>query len=645
MSDIATSSSTEGRTAKRARLESRRFKSEAAAAVDALPDAVMSSVFKTLGLRSSWPLRGVCRRWQRVVEETEWASIDVDVDLQTETASYLSSAIAALPGRKLRLSDGASVSLLSNLDNVWFFEEAHQNNQRRIAAALHLLLAIQRSHSGRAQPRSVSIAFDSGGEAFIDKYPSDNGDVVASFSSYLLGVLRALAPQDGSASRLESLSVSFAWRRTPCGDENVQGSTLDEMFEDLPAGEAPWPAGADLQAALAPFRGLRSLALVFDDALMGVSREAATVIAATCPLLRSVSVSLRPFEESSDQVLAALARLVHLEELVVEWAGDDVCPRSFEPAAGLAALADGPAGRSLRRIAARSVRTVAAASKAGPLAPVVFPTRYEDCESEPLPLSDGVLRALGRMPRLEYVEGLKISADDGGTAARALGRLTNLREARLDFNANYSDNIVAPLRALAEAVALLPHLEALGMTLHGSWEEGKDEAFVEFLGSAGVQRALTGLYVTFHVRDAATVRGFAAALSRLPRLARLSLFLSDSKPSSRGASALGAEHFAALLASDGARRALTTLQLSVERPLAEAEAKAILALPALERLELSAHYKTDVPLRPFEMLRGLRPEVELRASLHLPAGYEAAKEAVQHLFAGRPSTWLSYYGL
>eukprot|EP00741_Cyanophora_paradoxa_P003628 tig00000093_g3525.t1 len=63
----------------------------------------------------------------------------------------------------------------------------------------------------------------------------------------------------------------------------------------------------------------------------------------------------------------------------------------------------------------------------------------------------------------------------------------------------------------------------------------------------------------FDMRDPATVRGFAAALSGLPRLARLFLYLFDSDLSSGGASALGPEQVAALLASAGARRAVTTL--------------------------------------------------------------------------------------
>eukprot|EP00741_Cyanophora_paradoxa_P007624 tig00001177_g7374.t1 len=620
-------SSTRRRAGKRARVEepaapaSSSPPAAAAPTIDTLPDAVMSDVFKVLGPRASWPLRGVCRRWRRILEETEWASIDIDIDLNTENASYFCTA---LPERKLRLSDGASVRFRSRLENVWF-DGVHQNNQFRVTAALRLLVAIGSSRSGRAQPRRVSVEFDGEGEAFIDHYPSANADVVASFSSYLLGVLWALAPQDGAASGLESLSVGFQWRRSPCDPEGDEEPELADVLDKLPAGEAPWPAGPDLQAGLAPFRGLLSLALVFDDVLMGVSREAATVIAATCPLLRSVSVSLRPFRESSNGVLAALARLAHLEELVLEWPDGDVCPRShaFDAEAGLTALADGPAGQSLRRVAARSLQTIAAASTAPPLAPVAFPTRYEDCDFEPIALSDGVLCALGRMPRLEYVEGLRIRADEAGRAAAvALGRLAGLREARLVFRADSEGQAQASaaLRALAETVAALPRLEVLGMSLSAGISSTGSDAIVEFLASAGVRRALTGVRVAFRMHDLARAREFAAALSGLPRLARLSLYLSG-PPDPDAAALIGSAHVAA----------------------------AILALPALERLELflalygSAPAETPVPLHPFEVLRhGLRPEVELVARLFLPLGpgCEAAKEAVRGLFAGRPSSWV-----
>eukprot|EP00741_Cyanophora_paradoxa_P024554 tig00000269_g23707.t1 len=330
--------------------------------------------------------------------------------------------------------------------------------------------------------------------------------------------------------------------------------------------------------------------------------------------------------------------------------------RSFNLAAGVAAIANGPAGQSLRRIAARSFQTIAA----------VFETGRGQ-------LTDGVLRALGRLPLLEYVEGLKImiSANETGpTAARALGRLTNLREARLDFDPRNVAQASGTLRALAETVASLSRLETLRMGLSGFPESKYYEVFIAFLGSAGVQRTLAGLDVTFQLRDLATAHAIGTALSGLPRLARLEMSLYHIQlPAPSNITASG--HIAALLASDSARRALVYLFLQVDRPLEEAEAEAILALPALERLFIASHYLNDSSLRPFEVtsslshtaqpptnlgrprarqiLRGLRPEVDLKVGLRLSpkSKLKSADGAVRKVqgAVGRPPTCIRKFGL
>eukprot|EP00741_Cyanophora_paradoxa_P009782 tig00000147_g9478.t1 len=90
---------------------------------------------------------------------------------------------------------------------------------------------------------------------------------------------------------------------------------------------------------------------------------------------------------------------------------------------------------------------------------------------------------------------------------------------------------------------------------------------------------------------------------------------------------------------------IAELELLMHRPLEEAEARAILALPALRRLRISSPLPFDYSLRPFEVLRGLRPEVAVKVSPRpeLPDGRplppkaaEAVAAAVHSIFAGRP---------
>eukprot|EP00741_Cyanophora_paradoxa_P021631 tig00000241_g20879.t1 len=87
----------------------------------------MSDVFNALGLRASWPLRAVCRRWRRVVEETEWAVVELRLkggevssaaghSESKRSAEHVCGALSALFDRKtgkLRLGNGASVTIKS----------------------------------------------------------------------------------------------------------------------------------------------------------------------------------------------------------------------------------------------------------------------------------------------------------------------------------------------------------------------------------------------------------------------------------------------------------------------------------------------------------------------------------------------------
>eukprot|EP00741_Cyanophora_paradoxa_P024555 tig00000269_g23708.t1 len=100
-------------------------------------------VFKTLGLWESWPLRGVCRRWRRLVEGTEWAKLELQLK-ERKAEGLFDSAAALVEKGKLQLSAGASIVLGSELSKHFDLEF------RTVEAAARLLAAITR---GRQQQR------------------------------------------------------------------------------------------------------------------------------------------------------------------------------------------------------------------------------------------------------------------------------------------------------------------------------------------------------------------------------------------------------------------------------------------------------------------------------------------------------------
>eukprot|EP00741_Cyanophora_paradoxa_P003400 tig00000704_g3303.t1 len=513
------------------------------------------------------------RRWRRVIEETEWPSVELRVkggkptdwtssgvvikrSKQPRTAGaggagprHEYSLLSALfeEGR-LRLggSAGCSFALRAELPQVGA-EDSNaavltESHQLAAFAACELLGAVASSLSDPTQLREVSVEFSrapgsSSSSRVANAYRLATEDLLR---SSLLGVLRALRPPAGApASRLEGLSVVFRgrWRGDAAGPRQA------------------WPRAAELRAALAPFGRLRSLTLSFARADAGADGAAAAAIAAACPLLRSLA--LGPSEAAA---LAALAPLAHLERLAVAWpppAAGGSCPT--DASAGLVPLAYGPAGRSLRAVAFVDDPTSD---------PFLEP---EGARSARVAATQPSLAALARMPNLESVVPLQIDA--GGLKPEgvlALGRLAGLREARLSLCGVANS---AALRALAEALSCLPRLERLGLEL-----------------ALGGYSSRTG-------------------------------------------------GVAALLKSAGARRALADLHLAAERPLEEAEAEAIAALPALRRLRLSSRIDAPPSLRPFEALRALRPEVAVRVELHRgdidERSFAGARAAVERMLAVR----------
>eukprot|EP00741_Cyanophora_paradoxa_P007619 tig00001177_g7369.t1 len=503
----------------------------------------MSDVFKALGVQASWPLRRVCRRWRQVVEETEWSCVELRLKPakpSVESVYACDAALALFEEGTLRCGGGASVSLRLELVSGSATKYSHR---RALAAACAVLSGVV-----RGGPAQVTVELV---RAYGHAMAEDDDDSSCSYfrdrsflRDFLLDLLRALAPPGGAPSGLQSLSIG-----------------LNKWFSCWSASLA-WPEPAELRAALAPFGGLESLVLFFDDLNDGAGPEEAAALAAACPLLRSLS--FRPHRDSARGVLAALAPLARLRELALMW------PNHWEYTEAVEALAGSATGRDLRSIAIDCVR--------GPFRAGQFPRRSADARPSGSSLTGAALAALSRMPSLETILALELGCGQlEPEDILALGRAAGLREATLHFDGHSE---------LAEELTE-PAMHALG-----------------------------------------------DALDALPRLQRLAL-----RVRCFGASPAAV---AALLSGAGARRTLADLDLQVARPLTEAEAEAILALPALRRLRIA--YDMDppgFPLRPYEVLRGLRRGVRLKvvASRH---GYEcepATSAAVQAMFAAGWPPW------
>eukprot|EP00741_Cyanophora_paradoxa_P015810 tig00020904_g15263.t1 len=546
--------------------------SQAAGPFDALPDGVMSDIFRALGLQASWALRAVGRRWRRVIQETEWASFAVPKVPKQQSGEHthvLDIAATLVEEKKLRLSGGASVTIRTELPSCAgeTLAAVDRSHQRSLAAVCRVLSAVTSRRSRPAAAFASSAGLPSTRPEVVVDIACVGGRVDGNFvRAYLLGVLRALRPAEGAAtSGLESLSVGLTSSSGGGGGRELEG--------------ARWPMAGELEADLAVLGqlALRRLVLFFEDS-DGVSRKMAATIAAACPLLRSLS--LQPNKNSIPEVLAALAPLAHLEELVV-------VDKAFSNVArGLAALADGAAGQSLRSVAFVTAR--GCYKKGG------FPERdVGAATAAACVLDEAALAALGRMPRLESIEPLQVFSDEDDAApAAVLGRFPNLRQVVVRFVGGEDGGpTTAALRALAEAIDGLRRLQTLTLDLDCVHPVG-DEGTVALLDSGAVQRALADL------------------------------------------------------------------RLSIARPLSEAEAGAIAALPALRRLRVDAPLAYPPLTRPYEALhRLLRPGVAVELSLEVSVevvteallgeasddddaadperAVEEAIEAVEALFAGR----------
>eukprot|EP00741_Cyanophora_paradoxa_P001777 tig00000073_g1723.t1 len=364
-----------------------------------------------LGLRESWPLRGVCRRWRRVVEEREWASVDLRIKGVSGTAAL--SALLGGGARKLRLSAGSSVALRPELaageeeadseqaaasDDLDAYRPRLRPSARRgggeswrpasherwLEAALIALAAVATAAdptaaaAGQPQPQPRAVTGELLGCNGRLRVPS----LGAFLSAYLLGVLRALRPAAAVAGQSKRKSKSKP---------------------------APAPAAASALESLS----LRSLTLCFGEFDGGVGPEAAAAIAAACPLLRSIV--LQPDVNEGAKVVAAFAPLAHLEDLLLLIGGS-----FFNASEGILALAGGPAGQSLKSFAFTRRRGL---FKEGNF-PMQYPSYPESADID----SEAVL-ALSRMPKLECIKKMQIILYPFDPAAiLPPGRIASLRE-------------------------------------------------------------------------------------------------------------------------------------------------------------------------------------------------------------------------
>eukprot|EP00741_Cyanophora_paradoxa_P002847 tig00000640_g2763.t1 len=572
---------------------------ETAGALDRLSDALLVKVFECLGLRTSWPLRAVCRRLRRVIQDAGWPSLEV-----WGGGRACEEARALLEVGRLRLAAGARVSLRSEIGRQYRAERCSafhvdprmqqqmEGAHRATATAFcELLASVASGQTGGAQLRGVEadigvVSLSMPGLGLLYR---------ACAGPFLVGVLRALWPPGGAPSGLESLAIGSSGGQLKCAREGDW-----------------WPPPAELRPALAPFGRLRSLVLAFAHSEEGAGPEFAAAVAASCPLLRALAI--RPRAGSADAVLAALAGLARLEQLVVVLR-DECVDRTFcsvrhveanhrsdghDVTPGVVALADGEAGKSLRRLAFSPTGDLRGLEgiqqKAEPARPAIAVLR-----------ADG-LRALARMPNLESVVPLRIDWRTAGApgersheSVAVLSRLAKLREAAVfclsaaEFEEGCDDIEARLCAAAGHALSSWPNLS----TLHLWWRGRSAGDFGAALGSPTARAAVAHL----HLCALAPWGGpaVAAALEGLPSLRSLELELRR----------MAEGDVLAVLRSPAARRALTTLAISMRRPLSMAEAEAITALPALRSLVVHPMLASNEDMLPIQLLRGLRPRAEV----------------------------------
>eukprot|EP00741_Cyanophora_paradoxa_P014500 tig00020801_g13984.t1 len=323
----------------------------APAPFDALDDAVLGGILARLGPEGAWRARLVCRRFRAAVEGSAWPWPALRV--RAARAEQLDALDAILRQRRLRLSGGAALHLVlapAPRDGAPSFSDSEA-----APAAL-----------SRAAARLVGAAAADAGLGFASaRVASEDLEREAARAGAALGLGLGLCPSAAlcrlQRERVEAVlaAVSSAFSAASASAPASGASGLADLtFAFAPA---IW-AELSPPSVLAALRGqqLGPILERFDASGWGVfDAPGCAALSASLPRLQSLAINLDDW--SALYGLAALARLQELR---------CVARRPGVLGDGLAALAAGPAGRSLRLLACRHMD--GGAVPCGPEAPAAL---------------------------------------------------------------------------------------------------------------------------------------------------------------------------------------------------------------------------------------------------------------------------------
>eukprot|EP00741_Cyanophora_paradoxa_P021347 tig00021348_g20606.t1 len=409
-------------------------KARARAATRALADSVvledlpldlLARIVSQLDLRAAWRLRAASKALKDAVEAVEWASLILHVG--ADSRANLQRLEQLIATRRLVL----------HADCALLLDVADDEGAR--AACFSLVAAVAAATGGPARlEATVHLESDAG-----RRRTSDLSAYVWQNRTILHKTLAALRPAAGGQAQARVRDLSLACPSALWPDA-VSALTPPDLVD------AAW-----LRSALGHFKCLRSLAL---PAFAALCPAGAAALAACCPGLESLSAPLQ-----SDAAVAALAPLPSLRRLAARAA----LPGPLPLGPGLAELAQGPAGRSLRSLAFSGAEG-AVLSAAGALA-VACMEGLEGVEGR-LALAPGVARAdlaeWGRLGRLRALSLAAASPEHLHGLADALG--ASLAPASLELAAPLYPDGEAVARALEAARGCLAACE---LSAEGPLEE------------------------------------------------------------------------------------------------------------------------------------------------------------------------------
>eukprot|EP00741_Cyanophora_paradoxa_P020468 tig00021257_g19758.t1 len=349
--------------------------------IDVLPDALLERIFSEhFGADEAWrTARLVCRKWRRLVQETEWRMLSVT---GTRPATFDSLAAFLRSGR-LRLRGGGAAEVELHVEYRDF--DASSSSPAQVD---ELLADVEINTLGRAAHEALRTSLQAAGSLgrvgvfyrmaalnrVLPRFEPGHRNAVGRdiVLSEVFGTLSALRPPPSSSS---SLPVLHIWQGPGTNDED------DEDGGEPPALRALnfEISARALRRALAPFSRLEEL---FLPSWMFVDRRDTLAIAASCPALQRLCV--RPV---NDDALAGLSSLAKLNEL--NW----WTHHHLDLGSGFAEFAVGPAGQNLRTLSDVSFSSLRTSEEAYAL------SRRGNTQV----LRPAAMRALAAMKRLETI--------------------------------------------------------------------------------------------------------------------------------------------------------------------------------------------------------------------------------------------------